>query len=161
VAAVIELLEALVPPSAFVVRLLNPDNPDYADVQNFFDTVVQPVVEGELGYKLTVVDGRQAYEHPRLDQEIFAKLHRSSVVLADITGMRPNCFVELGYALGRGLPTMLMMKEGGSQPFDVYTIACHRWKSSGLAEDRRREFRAHWGAIRSRPPIVPVEPLIS
>ena len=87
------------------MRLLNPEHEDYADVQAFFDTVVQPVIEGELGYKLTVVDGRQAYEHARIDQEIFAKLHRSSVVLADITGMRPNCFLELGYALGRELPT--------------------------------------------------------
>ena len=28
-------------------------------------------------------------------------------LMADVTGMRPNCLVELGYALGRGLPTML------------------------------------------------------
>lgn len=160
-AMVINLLEALVPPQAFVVRLLNPDHTDYADVQSFFETVVQPVIEGELGYRLTVVDGRQAYEHSRIDQEIFAKLYRSSIVLADITGMRPNCFVELGYALGRSLPTMLMMKEGGSQPFDIYTLACHRWKPSGSIEERRREFRTHWAAIRNRPPIVPTEPLIS
>src|SRR5262249_34163207 len=114
----ISLLEALEPPRAFVVRLLNPTHADYADVQNYFDAVVKPTVEGELGYKLIVVDGRQPYEHARIDQEIFAKLHRSSVVIADITGMRPNCFIELGYALGRGLPTMLMAKDGGEHPFD-------------------------------------------
>jgi hypothetical protein len=161
VTSVIELLEALDPPKAFVVRLLNPDHADYPDVQNFFDTVVQPVVEGELGYKLTVVDGRQVYEYARIDQEIFAKLHRSRVVIADITGMRPNCFLELGYALGRGLPTMLMMKEGGSHPFDLSTLAGLHWKTSGSVEDRRREFRSHWAAIRNRPPLVPTEPLIS
>ena len=61
--------------------------------------------EGELGYQLIVVNGNQAYEHARIDEEIFQKLHHSSVVLADITGMRPNCFIELGYALGRCLPT--------------------------------------------------------
>jgi hypothetical protein len=161
VSSVIDLLEALEPARAFVVRLLNPGHEDYADVENFFATVVQPVVEGELGYKMMVVDGRQAYDHARIDQEIFAKLHRSSVVLADITGMRPNCFLELGYALGRGLPTMLMVKDGSPHPFDIYTFAGLHWKTTGSLDDRRRAFRDHWTAIRNRPPLVPTEPLIS
>jgi len=155
-----DLLESLVPPKAFVVRLLNPTHADYNDVQEFFDTVVQPVMEGELGYKLTVVDGNQAYDHARIDQEIFTKLHRSRVVLADITGLRPNCFLELGYALGRGLPTMVLAKAGTEHPFDIYSLSGHHWKTSGSAEDRRREFRTHWNAIKSRPPLVPTEPLI-
>ncbi|MGY3034281.1 hypothetical protein ACVIIV_003451 [Bradyrhizobium sp. USDA 4354] len=95
VSVLVDLLESLERPKAFAVRMLNPNLPDYADVQNYFDTVVQPVIEGELGYRLVVIDGRQAYEHSRIDQEIFAKLYRSSVVLADITGARPNCFLEL------------------------------------------------------------------
>jgi hypothetical protein len=156
----IELLEALEPPKAFVVRLLNPDHADYIAVQDFFDAVVQPVIEGDLGYKLTVIDGKQAYEHPRIDQEIFAKLHRSNVVIADITGSRPNCLLELGYALGRGLPTTLTAKEGSSHPFDVYTLSGFHWKTTGGAAERRRLFREHWDAIRTRPPLVPVEPLI-
>ena len=109
----------------------------------------------------TVVDGRQQYEHARIDQEIFAKLHRSSVVLADLTGMRPNCFLELGYALGRCHPTMVMMKEGSTQPFDIYTLAGLHWKTTGTIEERRQAFREHWAAIRDRPALVPTEPLIS
>lgn len=155
-----DLLEALVPPKAFVVRLLNPTHADYNDVQDFFDTVVQPVMEGELGYKLTVVDGNQAYDHARIDQEVFTKLHRSRVVLADITGLRPNCFLELGYALGRGLTTMVLAKAGTEHPFDIYSLSGHHWKTTGSAEDRRREFRTHWNAIKNRPPLVPTEPLI-
>ena len=157
----VELLEALEPPRAFAVRLLNPELPEYAAVQDFFDVVVQPVIEGELGYRLVVVDGRQAYDHARIDEEIFAKLHRSSVVLADITGARPNCFLELGYALGRGLPTMVMAQQGASLPFDITTLSGLHWATTGSAEDRRRAFREHWQAIRNRPPLVPTEPLIS
>jgi hypothetical protein len=157
----VDLLEALIPPKAFVVRLLNPTHADYNDVQNFFDTVVQPVIEGELGYKLVVVDGKQAFEYPRIDQEIFTKLHRSLIVLADITGLRPNCFLELGYALGRGLPTMLLAKDGTEHPFDINSLSGHHWKTTGSAEERKREFRTHWNAIKKRPPLVPLEPLIS
>src|SRR5262249_9764489 len=147
--------------AAFVVRLLDPTHPDFADVQSFFDIVVKPVIENELGYRMVVVDGRQPHDHARLDQEIFAKLRRSSLVLADITGMRPNCFLELGYALGRGLPTMLMVKEGSSQPFDIATFAALHWKTGGSVEDRQRAFREHGAAIQPRPPLVPMEPLIS
>jgi hypothetical protein len=159
--AIIDLLEALEPPKAFAVRLLNPEHPDFASVQEFFDVVVQPIIEGELGYRMIVVDGRQAYEQPRIDQEIFAKLHRSRIVLADITGMRPNCFLELGYAFGRSLPTMLMVKEGADHPFDIHTFAGLHWKAAGPVDDRRRAFREHWNAIQNRPPLVPMEPLIS
>ena len=74
--------------------------------------------------------------------------------------MRPNCFLELGYALGRGLPTMLMAKEGSEHPFDIYTLSGLHWKAAGLVEERRRLFREHWNAIRRRPPLVPAEPFI-
>jgi hypothetical protein len=161
VTGILDLLEALEKPRAFVVRLLNSNIPEYAEVQEFFDTVVQPIVEGELGYNMVVVDGRQEYEHARIDQEIFAKLHRSSVVLTDLTAMRPNCFLELGYALGRSLPTMVMMKEGSVQPFDICTVAGLHWKTTGSIDDRRRAFREHWTAIRNRPAFVPMEPLVS
>lgn len=161
VAVLVDLLEGLERPKAFAVRLLNPDLPDYADVQGFFDIVVHPVIENELGYRLVVIDGRQAYDHSRIDQEIFAKLHRSSVVIADITGGRPNCFLELGYALGRGLPTMVTAREGSNLPFDITTLSGLHWKNTGPAEDRRRAFREHWQAIRTRPSLVPAEPLIS
>ncbi|ODR94534.1 hypothetical protein AUC70_07805 [Methyloceanibacter stevinii] len=160
ISVLVDLLECLDKPKAFAVRLLNPSIDDFEDVQNFFDTVVKPVVEDELGYRLIVVDGHQPYDYPRIDEEIFAKLHRSSIVLADITGARPNCFLELGYALGRGLSTMVMVKEGASLPFDITTFAGLHWKTTGSVEDRRRAFREHWEAIRNRPPLVPPEPLI-
>ncbi len=78
-----------------------------------------------------MVNGNQAYEHARIDEEIFQKLHHSSVVLADITGMRPNCFIELGYALGRCLPTMLLAKRGNEHPFDIVSFSRLHWKTTG------------------------------
>jgi hypothetical protein len=161
VSVLVELLESLEKPRAFAVRLLNPKHADYDDVQAFFDTIVQPVVEGELGYSLVVIDGVHGLEHARIDQEIFAKLHRSRIVLADLTGMRPNCLLELGYALGRGLPTMVMAREGAELPFDISTISGLHWKTTGAVADKQRAFLDHWRAIRNRPPLVPAEPLIA
>lgn len=80
------------------------------------------------------------------------------MVLADITGARPNCFLELGYALERGLPTMVMAQQGASLLFDVTTLSGLHWTNTGSAEDRRRACREHWKAIHNRPPLVPAEP---
>lgn len=155
-----ELLGVLVPPVAFAVRLLNPQLPDYDDVQTYFDTVVKPVIEEEYGYSLVVIDGVQAVEHSRIDQAIFARLHRSRLVIADLTGLRPNCFIELGYALGRTVQTIVTAREGTETPFDVMSYAAHHWKKSGNVEERRREFRTHLESVKSRPPLVAEEPLI-
>lgn len=157
----IDLLEVLEPPAAFVVRLLDTANPDCASVDNYFEGVVKPVVEAELGYRLTVVDGRQGYEHPRIDQEIFAKLQRSRLVLVDLTGERPNCFLEAGFAMGRQLPTVIMCKQGGVTHFDLKTVATHFWDPSASLEAGKRALREHLQAVRNRPPLVPSEPLIS
>ena len=56
---------------------------------------------------------------------------------------------------------MLMAKEGSQHPFDIYTLSGLRWKTSGSLDERRRLFREHWDAIRNRPPLVPMDPLIS
>lgn len=160
VEALVDLLEALERPTAFAVRLLNQEHDDYADVQDFFETVVRPVVEDEFGYRLRVVDGQQQYEHARIDEEIFARLHRSSAVIADTTGARPNCFLELGYALGRGLPTIVTARSGSETPFDITTFSGLRWKRAGSTEERRQAFRQHWQATRTRPPLVRMEGLI-
>jgi len=160
-ATLVEFLEDLEPPRAFAVRLLNPGHAEFIAVDDFFGTVVQPIVEDEMGYRFTVIDGHQELEHARLDHEIFAKLHRSSLVIADITGTRPNCFLELGYALGRSLPTMVTSREGSERPFDIATLSGLSWRTEGTLKDKKQAFRDHYSAIRNRPPLVPTEPLIS
>ena len=157
----IEFLKDLESPKAFAVRLLDPNHQEFNKVNDFFQTIVKPIVEDEMGYRLTVIDGKQAFEHARMDQEIFAKLHRSSLVIADITGARPNCFLELGYALGRGLPTMVTSREGSKRPFDITTLSGLSWKEKETLKNKKQAFRDHYNAIRTRPPLVPMEPLIS
>ncbi|HCP8664534.1 TPA: hypothetical protein OFX92_004789, partial [Escherichia coli] len=109
---VIQLLKNLTPPTAFFVCLMNREHEDYIAVKNYFDCVITPVMEDVLGYRMVIVDGSQGYEHANVNQEVFERLHRSRVVIADLTGSRPNCFLELGYALGRGHTTMILAKEG-------------------------------------------------
>ena len=157
---VLEVLEAIERPKAFSVRLLTPSHDDFNAVDTFYREVVKTFVEDELGYDLVVVDGKQSYEYARIDEEIFRKLHLSSLVIADLTGSRPNCYLELGYALGRGLKTMVTAKVGTEHPFDIATLAAHHWEPEGTKDARIDTLREHWTAIEKRPPLVPECPLI-
>ncbi|WP_210451420.1 hypothetical protein [Pantoea ananatis] len=160
VSLVADLLENLTPPSAFFVCLMNKDHTDHLSVSNFCESVVKHVMETEFGYKMVIVDGSQGYEMAYVNQEVFTRLHRSCVVIADLTASRPNCFLELGYALGRGLPTMITAKIGTELPFDIHSVSAHLWQNDISIEEQRRLFRDHWASIRTRPPLVSAEPLI-
>jgi hypothetical protein len=151
---VMQLLAVLERPSAFAVRLLNQDHTDYGAVQEFFEVVVKVVLEVDYGYSLTVVDGKQLVEESRIDQDIFVKLRRSSLVMADLTAERPNCFLELGYAMGRGARTIVTARYGTKIPFDVSTYASHIWKDKGDVTQRRTEFREHIESVKNRPTIT-------
>ena len=48
--------------------------------------------------------GTERRDHAFIDVGIFENLHFSSVVIVDVTGERPNCFIELGYALREPRP---------------------------------------------------------
>ncbi len=155
---VVRLVGSLRKPIAFAVRLLNDKHDEYQAVDDYFETVVKPVVEG-LGYELVTINGRRN-EHPFINQEIFENLHRSSVVVVDITGERPNCFIELGYALGRGLPVMVTAKEGTPLPFDTAPVPTCTWTVTTTATQKKQIFREYWEANAQRRRIVEPDPLV-
>jgi hypothetical protein len=45
------------------------------------------------------------------------------ITIVDITGLRPNCFIELGYGLGRGNRVIVTAKSGTTLPFDQQAIS--------------------------------------
>ena len=158
---VMELLRALERPTVFAVRLLNPKHDNYSAVEDYFQGVVEPVVES-LGYKMVIVDGRTRSEESLINLEIFTKLHRSNVVVADITGDRANNFIELGYALGRGHRVMVTAEEGTQNPFDIEPVPTHFWKSGSSVSLREKQtaLREYWQANAERRRIVEPEPLV-
>jgi len=133
--------------------LLNRDHEAYERVERFFRTVVDPILE-ELG--LTRVDlGKDEVESGFINTEIFRRLHHSTVAVVDVTGARPNCFIELGYALGRPLRVICTAENGTRLPFDQSAIPCHFWKDDEPDEARKEGLRAFWSQYIGRAPLVP------
>jgi hypothetical protein len=151
-AAILHLLAELAAPRAFYVRVLNKDLPDYERIEDFFRTIVDPLVE-ELGFQVIQM-GLGVNEYAWMNQAIFDSLHHSQVAVVDLTGLRPNCFMELGYALGRTQRVILTAQKGTSLPFDPSCLETYFWDSSTKLEQRRKEFREHWTRNFDMPPIV-------
>lgn len=152
VSGVIRLLEELAPPMAFYVRLLDTTVPEHAAVEQFFRQVVDPVVR-EFDYKPMQM-GQNSSTHPWMNQEIFDNLHHSQLVVVDLTGSRPNCYIEFGYALGRRLPVLVTLQKGTNVPFDAKMIKHFAWSTDRSYHEQKEEFRDYWLRNIHRPPLV-------
>jgi hypothetical protein len=151
--AIIAIITNLAPPTVFYVRLLNPEHEAYVRVESFFRNVVDPVIE-ERG--LARIDlGKDEVESGFLNVEVFKRLHHATVAVVDVTGERANCFIELGYALGRPLRVLCTAEDGARLPFDQSAIPCHFWKAGEPEEVRKEKFRVFWSQYIDRAPLVP------
>jgi hypothetical protein len=157
---IVDLMRLLKKPMLFAVRLLNSSHESFASVDDFFAAVIKPVAD-EFGYELKTMDGSRN-EEAFINQEIFNDLHRASAVVADLTGSRPNCFLELGYALARGIPTFVtaMNAKDFHMPFDLTTVPSHFWDPQMSVHDKKQKFRDYWQANARRRRMVNPDPLI-
>ena len=73
----------------------------------------------------------------RVDQEAFIgdilnqvkkKIETAAVVIAEITGANPNVYLEIGYAWGKGRPTLLLLKDEQELRFDVRNQRCLKYE---------------------------------
>ncbi len=146
------LLGMLAPPRAFYVRLLSKVHDRFATVEAFFRGVVDAVVT-DAGFE-RIEMGADETKHPFINVGIFDSLHFASVAIVDLTGCRPNCLIELGYALGRPVRVIMTAEEGTKVPFDTEAVPCHFWKPNLENTDRREEFKNFWRKNINRPPLV-------
>lgn len=149
---VLNLIRNLVGQQAFFVRMLDRQHDEYDAVEVNFKRVVEPVVRS-AGYNPITIS-RGPVERPFINTEIFEKLHRSQLVVADLTGLKPNCFLELGYAFGNRQPTLVLAKEGTHFPFDMVPYSTHFWQPDIQHEDAREALLAHWRQHAARQPLV-------
>ena len=149
---IVDLLGMLAPPTAFYVRLLNKKHETFPRVEKFFREVVDTVV-ADAGLQ-RIEMGTDETEHGFINVGIFDSLHFARVAIVDLTGSRPNCFIELGYAFGRATRVIVTAEDGTQLPFDTDAIPCHFWKPEVGAEAQQEEFKTFWKNNVDRAPLV-------
>ena len=149
---VVRLLQTITPPTAFYVRLLNSKPPKFNEVERFSRKVVDPFVQN-LDYT-PVQMGRTPASKPFIDVQIFTGIHESTLVIADITAARPNCLLELGYALALGRQVVVTAMKGTKPPFDIQSVDRFIWDPQAPFELTLKRLHEHWEMVRTRPALV-------
>lgn len=130
------LISDLRPPTAFHVRLLDDAHESYPAVERFFRETVDPAVV-RLGFASHEV-GQHAPLADFLNVEIFRGIHTAGLVVVDLTAVRPNCLMELGYAIGRGRRVVLSAKKGTPLPFDSDKLRVFFWDDNDRPDQLQR-----------------------
>ena len=55
---------------------------------------------------------------------IKGRIASAALIVADMTGANPNVYLEVGYAWGKGIPTLLLARKGEELKFDVRSHRC-------------------------------------
>jgi hypothetical protein len=150
----IALLCKIARPDAFYVRLLDAKHAKFDAVESFFRNVVDPVIEEARMNRVEI--GTDKSDHAFINVAIFESLHFASLAIVDVTGERPNCFIELGYALGNANHVLVTAEDGIKLPFDQEMIPCHFWNASDPFLDRKNALVEFWKRHINRPPIVKI-----
>jgi hypothetical protein len=152
VSGITRLIKSLRPPRAFYVRLLNSEVEEYAEVEKYFRDVVDPVIT-EFGYE-AVEMGRAKSESAWMDVQIFEMIHNAGAVIVDLTGLRHNCFTEMGYAFGRGRKVIVTAKQGTKIPFDTTAYEANIWNPTKSLDQQILQLKQYWQRNISRPPLI-------
>lgn len=69
---------------------------------------------------------------------IHGRIHLARLVIAEVTEANPNVYLELGYAWGRGIPTLLLTRDKSTLMFDIQG---HRFREYQLIQDLEKHLR--------------------
>ena len=113
-------------------------------VMKFGDRLLDSAYEGvikplgtEFGFKVLRVDEIQDSGH--ITSQILESIASSKIVLVDLTGERPNCYYEAGYAHALGKEIIFCVKTGEAVHFDLAGYRCIEWDTEAALRRKLRE----------------------
>jgi len=95
----------------------------------------------QLGYICESIE-QEAFTGDILEQ-VKMRIEDAEIVIADLTGSNPNVYLEVGYAWGKGRPTVLVANKEDELKFDVQGQRCLKYETiQDLEELLTRELKA-------------------
>jgi hypothetical protein len=106
-----------------------------ATIDSAYEGVIKPLGE-EFGYKVLRVDEIQ--DSGQITSQVFESIASSKIILVELSGERPNCYYEAGYAHALGKEIIFCIRKGEPVHFDV---AGYRFIQRDTEATFRRELR--------------------
>lgn len=128
-------------PELFVIMKFGDPNLD-----SLYDLGIS-VVARSNGLEAIRVDRIQ--DSGKINEQTLRQLDRAAVVFADLTGERPNCYLEVGYALALGKEIILSAQQDTKIHFDLQERRALIWQSHkhlvDLLDARLKAIKARQG----------------
>ncbi len=103
-------------------------------VDQNYEMVIEPILKA---HQFDVERADDLASAGPANEEISKAILKSKLIVADLTGERPNCYYEAGYAHALGKPVIILAQTGTTRHFNFPGIAWHYWNSS---EDLKPKF---------------------
>jgi len=91
-----------------------------------YEGVIKPIIK-KYKYKPLRIDEIQ--DSGKINEQILEEIGRSEVILADLTGERPNCYYEAGFAHAIGRNIIFTVRKGTPIHFDLYNYRFIEWET--------------------------------
>jgi len=115
-----------------------------ADLDSAYGGVVKPLAQ-EFGFKVVRVDEIQ--DGGNISSQVLENIARSQIVFADLSGERPNCYYECGYAHALDKEIIFSIHKGETIHFDLASYRFIQWDT---AMELREKLRERLDALTSR-----------
>jgi len=109
-------IESIRKHTAFVAMALGKNEEDKAGKEDVFYLGIQPSVKNNNYLCEFIKD--EAYIGD-IVEHVLKKIDDADLVVADLSGNKPNVYLEVGYAWGQKRPTIFIAKEGEKLEFDI------------------------------------------
>lgn len=129
---------ALAPPEPVVFVVMR-----FGDIQldSAYEGVIRPTADA-FGFKALRIDELQ--DSGKITDQVLEHIARSKYVLADLSGERPNCYYEAGFAHALGKQLILTIRRSDNIHFDLSGYRFIIWETEA---DFRRALRRRFADL--------------
>lgn len=112
------------------------------ELDSTYKLVIRPLIEN-FNYKVIRVD--EFENSGKINDQILKCISESEIILSDLTGERPNCYFEAGFALALNKEIIFTIKEGSKIHFDVKPYRFIIWKNN---DDLKEKLMSRFQSIK-------------
>lgn len=125
-------------------RALTPPKEQIFVIMKFGDDALDSMYEGVIKqlaeeFELAVVRVDEIQDSGQISQQILENIASSRIVIAELTGERPNCYYEAGFAHALGKELIFIIREDSMIHFDLLGYRFITWKTEAQLRKSLRE----------------------
>jgi hypothetical protein len=96
-------------------------------VDQNYELVIKPSL---MTHKFSVERADELASAGPVNEEVTEAIIKSKLIVVDLSGERPNCYYEAGFAHALGKPVIILAQTGTTGHFDLPGVQWHYWNSS-------------------------------